>query len=137
MQVLRHPPPYGLVVYVEPGYPDMLQESRSVILVGKALLKDGHALSVACEDQWNKERAKYPWPRDRISIRAKRGEGTYAGWEAKRSLHDGTVLRLRALCGNTDVGTAFVFLSAPDQSSLYEPVWERLLLMNLGDARER
>jgi hypothetical protein len=41
---------------------------------------------------------------------------------------------MRALCGSSDLETAFIFFSAPDQSSLYEPVWERLLFLNLGAA---
>ncbi|MFQ5458353.1 MAG: hypothetical protein ACE5FC_07880, partial [Myxococcota bacterium] len=131
--VLQRSPPYGLVQYVEPAVPGVPDDSRSMFVVGKAWMLMGKgAVAGLCEVQWKKESATARPPAGRVPLQASRGGGRYTGWEARRTLADGTAMRLRALCGASDAETAFVYLSAPDRSSLYEPVWDQLLLMNLG-----
>jgi hypothetical protein len=135
MRVLQEHPPYGLVRYVEPALPGVPELTRGVLIVGKAWLRSGRdAVARACEDQWGKEAARQPAPEARALFQARRAGVLFTGWETRRRLEDGTVMRMRALCGSSEVETAFIFLSAPDQSSLYEPVWEKLLLLNLGAA---
>lgn len=138
VRILQNPPPYGLVQYVEPAVSGVPADSRGVFVVGKAWMRIGRAVVAGlCDAQWTRETATPLPPTGRRPLQVERGGTRYDGWEALRTLPDGTAMRLRALCGASDVETAFVFLSAPDSSALYEPVWENLLTLNVGSADGR
>ncbi|MDP3937279.1 MAG: hypothetical protein Q8R92_03985 [Deltaproteobacteria bacterium] len=133
LRILHEPPPYWLVEYLEPALPGVPDESRGRVRVGKAWQQAGRSVVTSlCDAQWRSETVLAQPATGREPIEARRGGVVYTGWEARRALPDGSKLKLRALCGSSDVGTAFFFLSAPDESALYEPVWEHLLDFNLG-----
>ncbi len=133
LRVLHELPPYRLVEYLEPALPGVPEESRGRVRVGKAWQQAGRSVVTSlCDAQWRSETVLTPPATGREPIEARRGGVVYTGWEARRALPDGSRLKSRALCGSSDVETAFFFLSAPDESALYEPVWAHLLHFNLG-----
>jgi len=130
---LKDPPPYGLAQYVEPLAPGVPETARGFVLVGKARMQAGRAaLGGACEEQWRSEQATPAPPTGRRNIRLSRSGAEFTGWEATRRLQDGTAMRLRTLCGTFRQEFTFLYLSAPDRSRLYEPVWEALFEINTG-----
>ena len=132
MKILQQPPPCGLAQYVEPRAPGIPDAARGFLLIGKARFFPGaDPLARACEDQWTTESRSAIPPQPRRPLGARRGGMTWAGWEAKRVLPDGTLMRLRTLCGALEGGSVYLYLSAPDQSRLYESVWEILLQLNV------
>lgn len=137
LRLLHGLPPYLLVEYVEPGMPGVPDESRSRVRIGKAEDPEGRRIVASlCDAQWRGETALAPSPVGRTPLEVRRGGATYRGWEAQRALRDGSMMRLRAVCGDGGGLAAFFFLSAPDRSGLYEPVWEDLLTLNLGAPEE-
>jgi hypothetical protein len=132
IRVLQQPPPYGLAQYVEPRTQGIPDASRGFLLVGKARVGAGSdPLGRACEDQWTTEAGSAIPPVERRALRVARGSMICVGWEAKRILPDGTSMRLRTLCGARAGQSVYLYLSAPGQSGLYEPMWENLLRLNV------
>jgi len=131
-RILQEPPPYGLAQFVEPRTQGIPDASRGFLLIGKARVWLGQdPLATACENQWASELRSAIPPVGRRPIQAARAGAAYTGWEAKRVLPDGTAMRLRTLCGVRGGLSTYLFLSAPDQSRIYESVWENLLRLNV------
>jgi len=134
MKILQQPPPYGLAQYVEPRVEGIPDAARGFLLVGKARFIPGpDPLAGACEDQWTTESRSAIPPLPRRPLRATRGDMVWTGWEAKRILPDGTSTRLRTLCGARKGRSVYLYLSAPEQSHLYEQIWDVLLRLNVDE----
>ena len=144
LQVLQQGYPYGLAQYVEPRAPGIPEGARGFLLVGKGQVVAGRdPLADACDEQWHSEMESAQPPEDRRPYRleaaasgagaSKARAGRFAGWEARRRLPDGTIMRLRTLCGVEGTESTYLYLSAPDQSRLFEPTWSRLVELNLGE----
>jgi len=132
IRILQQPPPYGLAQFVEPRIEGIPDASRGFLLVGKSHVRAGSdPLAGSCEDQWAAEMRSAIPPAARRPLRTVRGGMVCTGWEAKRTLPDGTPMRLRTLCGARDTRSVYLYLSAPDRSLLYEPIWESLLRLNV------
>ncbi len=134
MKILQQPPPSGLAQYVEPRIEGIPDASRGFLLVGKSYVRAGSdPMAGACEDQWATESKSAIPPGPRRPLRTVRGGMSCTGWEAKRILPDGTPMRLRTLCGARDTRSVYLYLSAPDRSRLYDPMWESLLRLNVDE----